>query len=130
FVKNGKTLASGVHFSGSVEVTATRVGGKAAQVTEMEAANAAKGVTNSITRSKSVLRHIFRDATGHVNPSTITSQSRFIRLFESVGNNPANLNPNVLTNFQRTVGGFQGYSQIFRNGEQVWVQTLNGKIIN
>ena len=27
-------------------------------------------------------------------------------------------------------GGFQGYSQTFRNGSQVWVQTRNGKIIN
>ncbi|MDF3819608.1 hypothetical protein P3G55_06840 [Leptospira sp. 96542] len=47
-----------------------------------------------------------------------------------VANNSANLNPNVLTNFQRTAGGFQGFSQTFRNGSQVWTQTLNGNIIN
>lgn len=76
-----------------------------------------------------MLGHIFRDAAGHVNPSTIASQDRFIRLFESVGNNPANLNPNVLTNFQRTMGGFQGYSQMLRNGKQVWVQRLMGKLL-
>ncbi len=92
--------------------------------------NAAKGVANTVTKSESVLGHIFRDATGHVNPSTVASQNRYISLFENVANNSANLNPNVLTDFQRTAGGFQGYSQIFRNGQQVWAQTLNGKIIN
>lgn len=51
-------------------------------------------------------------------------------MFESVGNNPANLNPNVLTNFQRSVGGFQGYSKTFSDGKQVWVQTFDGKILN
>jgi hypothetical protein len=91
---------------------------------------AAKTGTNTVTRSESVLGHIFRNDTGHVNPSTLTSQNRYINLFEKVGNNSANLNPNVLTNFQRNAGGFQGYSQIFRNGKQVWVQTLDGKIIN
>ncbi|MGN7787362.1 FG-GAP-like repeat-containing protein [Niabella sp. 22666] len=92
--------------------------------------SAAKGVTNTVTRSESVLGHIFRNASGHVNPSTVTSQGRYINLFEKVANNSANLNPNILTNFQRTAGGFQGFSQTFRNGSQVWTQTLNGKIIN
>jgi RHS repeat-associated protein len=92
--------------------------------------NAAKGGTNTVTRSESVLGHIFRDASGHVNPSTITSQNRYINLFEKVGNNATNLNPNVLNNFQRSAGGFQGFSQTFRNGKQVWVQTINGKIFD
>ncbi|WP_091507669.1 hypothetical protein [Flexibacter flexilis] len=86
--------------------------------------------TNIVTKSKSVLGHIFRNIVGHVNPSTVASQDRYIKLFEKVANNSANLNPNVLSNYQRTAGGYQGYSQIFRNGQQVWVQTLNGKIIN
>nr|WP_294860049.1 hypothetical protein [uncultured Fluviicola sp.] len=85
---------------------------------------------NTITRLESVLGHIFRDASGHVNPSTVASQNRFINLFENVANNSGNLNSNVLTNFQRTAGGFQGYSQVFRNGQQVWTHTLNGRIIN
>ena len=92
--------------------------------------SAAKAGTNIITRSQSVLGHIFRNALGHVNPSTVTSQGRYIKLFEKVANNSANLNPNVLTNFQRTAGGFQGFSQTFRNGKQIWTHTLNGKIIN
>jgi hypothetical protein len=53
---------------------------------------ATKGVTNAVTRSESVLGHIFRNAPGHVNPSTVASQNRYIKLFESVANNPANLN--------------------------------------
>jgi hypothetical protein len=90
----------------------------------------ARGVTNTVTKSESVLGHIFRDATGHVNPSTLTSQDRYIRLFENVANNSANINPNILTNFQKTGSLFQGYSQTFRNGSQVWVQTFKDKIIN
>jgi hypothetical protein len=90
---------------------------------------AAKTGTNTITRSKPVLGHIFRDAPGHVNPSTITSQNRYINLFESVGNNPLNLNRGVLNSYQQTVSGFQGYSQTFRNG-QVWIQVRNGNIFD
>ena len=88
------------------------------------------GVTNTVTKSESILGHIFRDARGHVNPSTVASQNRYISLFEEVANNPANLNSSVLNSFQRTAGGFKGYSKIYRNGQQVWTQTLYGKIIN
>lgn len=91
---------------------------------------AANGVTNTVNKSESVLRHIFRDAGGHVNPSTVASQNRYVSLFENVANNSANLDPNVLNNFQRSVGGYQGYSQTFRNGGQVWTQTFNGKIFD
>lgn len=111
-------------------VESMMVGGIATRGAMSAMGFAAKGVTNTVTRSESVLGHIFRKAPGHVNPSTVTSQGRYINLFEKVANNPANLNPNVLTNFQRTSGGFHGYSQTFRNGKQVWSQTLNGKIIN
>ncbi len=85
---------------------------------------------NTITRTKDVLGHIFRRTSGHVNPSTITSQNRYIELFEKVANEVNNLNPNVLSNYQRTSGGYEGYAKTFRNGQQVWVQTFNGKIIN
>lgn len=88
------------------------------------------GVTNTVTKSESSLGHIFRDATGHVNPSTVASQNRYISLFEEVANNPANLNSNVLNSYQRTAGGFKGYSKIYRNGQQVWTQTIDGTIFN
>jgi hypothetical protein len=91
---------------------------------------ATKEGINTLVRTKSALGHIFRGRVGHVNPLTVTSRNRYIRLFESVGNNSANLNYNVLSIFQRNSVGFQGYSKTFRNGKQVWVQTFNNKIIN
>ena len=89
---------------------------------------AAKGVSNTVTKSESVLGHIFRDAAGHVNPSTVASQNRYISLFENVANNPANLNQSILS--PRAIeNGVQGFTQSFKNG-QIWVQTKNGKIFN
>ena len=84
----------------------------------------------AVPRTKSVLGHIFRESEGHVNPTSIASQERYISLFEKVANTPGNLNPNVLTDYQRAAMGFKGFSQTFRNGTQVWTQTLRGKIIN
>ena len=76
--------------------------------------------------------HIFRNADGHVNPRTAASRRRFGRLFENVSSNPRNRNPAVLNNYQRANAhqGYVGYSQTFRGGGTVWVQTLNGIIIN
>jgi hypothetical protein len=89
---------------------------------------AAKGVTNTVTRSESVLGHIFRNAPGHVNPSTVASQNRYIKLFESVANNPANLNQSILAP-NAIKNGVQGFTQTFQNG-QIWVHTRNGKIFD
>lgn len=93
-------------------------------------AMATQRVLYTLPRTRDVLGHVFRDAIGHVNPSTQSSQNRYIQLFENVANNSGSLNPNVLTNYQRTMEGFKGFSQIFRNGKQVWVQTRNGIIEN
>jgi len=82
-----------------------------------------------VTKTPDVLGHIFRAKLNHVNPSTITSQDRYIKLFENVANNGIS-NPNVLNPYQRTVVGFEGFSQTFRNGKQVWTQTFDGKVIN
>jgi len=84
----------------------------------------------TISRTSALLGHIFRNAAGHVNPSSIATQSRYIQLFEKVANKAGNVNPNILSSFQRSTTGFQGFSQTFRNGQQIWVQTYNGKIIN
>ena len=84
-------------------------------------------IANSVPRTPSVLGHIFKNTEGHVNPATGASQGRFINLFERVANNPDNLNPNILSNFQRTNPGFQGFSQTYRNG-QVWVHVHRGRI--
>lgn len=90
--------------------------------------SASKGLTNTVTRSESVLGHIFRNAPGHVNPSTVASQNRYIKLFESVANNPSNLNQNILAP-NAIKNGVQGFTQTFKNG-QIWVHTRNGKIFD
>lgn len=73
----------------------------------------------------SKMGHIFRNAKGHVNPSTASSKARFIRLFEKVTSNPSNVNNNVLSNYQKSAMGFQGFSQVFRSGRQVWYSLIN-----
>ena len=78
--------------------------------------------------------HIFRDAEGHVDPSTLASQGRFARVFEQVGSNPANLRTDAvssgLTPPQGAAAGINAFTQVFRNGEQVWVLVRNNNIIN
>ena len=72
--------------------------------------------------------HIFRNSSGHVNPTTKASEDRYINLFENttISNN---INNNILGGFQRNNSSFIGYSKQYRNGE-VWVQTREGEIIN
>jgi hypothetical protein len=64
-----------------------------------------------------------------VNPATLTSKARYIKLFEHVANN-GTPNPNVLSAFQKSAGGFEGFSMTFRNGSQVWVQVKDGRIFD
>lgn len=78
--------------------------------------------------SKSVWNHIFRNAAGHVNPTNLSSQIRYYKLFQSVASNPANLVPTA--NASARMAGVQTFNQTFRNGNTVWVQSINGKIIN
>ncbi len=72
--------------------------------------------------------HIFRDTPGHVNPSTLASQGRYGRLFESVANNPANLRHGVLP-AAAEAAGVRVYTQNFAHG-QVWVMVRDNRIIN
>ena len=73
------------------------------------------------------LSHIFRNAAGHVNPQTATSQMRYLNLFSDVANNPANLVKT--TNAAAAQAGVQTFKKTYRNGE-VWVQVRGGKIFN
>jgi RHS repeat-associated protein len=82
-----------------------------------------------VPRTASVLGHIFKNAAGHVNPATLTSKARYIKLFEHVANN-GTPNPNVLSPFQKSAGGFEGFSMTFRNSSQVWVQVKDGRIFD
>lgn len=84
---------------------------------------------NRVQRTRDVLGHIFRNARGHVNPGTSTSQGRYLSLFEKVANNPRNLNPSIL-NADAASSGVNAFTQTFRNGKQVWVHSRNGRIFD
>lgn len=73
--------------------------------------------------------HIFRDAAGHVNPASATSQARYAEIFERVASNPANLRTGYPLPPGAAAAGIRVYTQIFRNG-QVWVWVRNGVIQN
>ncbi|MEM0940480.1 MAG: hypothetical protein AAGI25_11940, partial [Bacteroidota bacterium] len=83
-------------------------------------------VGKALVRSDA-LTHIFRNAAGHVNPQTATSQMRYLNLFSDVASNPANLVPTP--NAAAAQAGVQTFQQNFNNG-QVWVQVINGQIFN
>ena len=78
--------------------------------------------------------HIFRDADGHPNPSTLASQTRFIRLFERVSSDAANQRADAvavgLTTVQGAAVGIRAYTQVFNGGKQVWVLVRANTIIN
>jgi RHS repeat-associated protein len=78
--------------------------------------------------SESVLSHIFRDATGHVNPLTLTSRMRYFNLFENVASKSENIVPTV--NSAAQAAGKVTYNQVYRNGKTVWVEVVNGTIRN
>ena len=69
--------------------------------------------------------HIFKATLGHVKPSTLSSQMRFLRLFQKVASNPDNL---VQSLKMAADAGVQTFRQTFRSGRQVWVQVRNGRI--
>lgn len=76
------------------------------------------------------LGHIFRSAAGHVNPSTLASRSRLLRLFQDVASNPANRAAAGSLPTAASEAGVQLFTQTFRSGRQVWVQVRSGRIIN
>ncbi|MEO0901461.1 MAG: 3-coathanger stack domain-containing protein, partial [Bacteroidota bacterium] len=89
-----------------------------------------KGAINlfKYLRNPGALKHIFRNASGHVNPKTIESQNRYLNLFKSVASNSNNLVKT--TNAQKIQAGIETFHKTFRNGKQVWVETIGGKIAN
>jgi hypothetical protein len=74
--------------------------------------------------------HIFRDAPGHVHPTTAASRERFARLFERVASNPGNRLPDAPLPQQAAAAGVQVYAQTSRNGKQVWVYIRDRRILN
>lgn len=89
---------------------------------------------NCVDRAASVLGHIFRNSPGHINPGTIASRERFIRLFESVGSDAKNLRPDAVTagiiTQDAANAGVEAYTQVMRDGSQVWALVRNGIIFN
>jgi len=84
---------------------------------------------NLVTQTDNVLGHIFRDAAGHLNITSIASQKIYIKLFEKIANNTVNLNANILS-AEAMANGVKGYTKTFRNGSQIWVMVKDGKIFN
>ena len=74
--------------------------------------------------------HIFRDAPGHVYPTTAASRERYAHLFEQVASNPANQLPDAPLPQPAAVPGVQVHVQTQRNGKQVWVYLRDRRIIN
>jgi hypothetical protein len=74
--------------------------------------------------------HIFREAPGHVDPSTAASRERYARLFEHVASNPANRRLNPPLPQAAATAGVQVYVQTQRNGKQIWVYIRDRRIIN
>ena len=68
--------------------------------------------------NESQLKHIFRDADGHL-PDTLTNRN----LIEGVANNPKNY-------IGTDTNGTKWFAQIQPDGSQVWVRTYNGSITN
>jgi hypothetical protein len=74
--------------------------------------------------------HIFREAPGHVYPTTAASCERYARLFERVASNPANRRPNAPLPQAAAAAGVQIYIQTQRNGKHIWVYIRDRRIIN
>ena len=127
------TTAAGGIGARQVAVQTTAAASTATAATQATTQAASSGILrNVIPRTEDVPGHIFRNSKGHVNPSTATSQNRYINLFEDVANNANNVNSGVLSQYQRQAGTFTGYSQTFRSGQQVWAQVdaTTGRILN
>ncbi len=79
-------------------------------------------------KNPNALKHIFRNAPGHVNPTTVTSQNRYLKLFSSVASDTKNLVQT--TNAAKINANVKTFHRTFKSGKQVWVETINGKIVN
>lgn len=73
--------------------------------------------------------HIFREAPGHVYPTTAASRERYARLFEQVASNPANRRLNAPLP-RAAAAGVQVYVQTQRNGKHIWVYIRDRRMIN
>ncbi|WP_340077896.1 RHS repeat-associated core domain-containing protein [Leptobacterium sp. I13] len=111
--------------NGFAQTNGIRIQGGSGALGFVSGGGVSKGI--QFLRNPNVLKHIFRETPGHVNPQTITSQERYLKLFNSV------INPNNLvetTNASKVKAGVETYHKTFSNGKQVWVEAIKGKITN
>lgn len=74
------------------------------------------------------VNHIFRNAFGHVNPSSEGLKRAYAKLYEAVANNPSSFRPDLRGPDWLVNAGGKVYTQVV-NGYQVWVYVLpNGEI--
>ncbi len=71
--------------------------------------------------------HIFQKVSGHVAPRSNASRNRFIKLFQNVASNPANLRDDYRLPSGAKNAGIKVYTQNFNHG-QIWVYVRNGVI--
>lgn len=78
-------------------------------------------------------RHLFREASGHVNPASSTAQGWWAKLFERVASNPANLRADAvkagIITQEAANAGVQAFTWTASDG-QVWVIVRDGVIQN
>ncbi|GEM_PF-567915 len=127
--KNGNILDFGALFHDfAIPAMYSRGGGGLAAVGPL--ALAIRAEFNFAVRGE----HVFRTAAGHVNPATLSSQFRFVQLFQRVSARPANIRPDAvaarLMTRDAAAAGVSTYTQTMRNGSQVWVHVRNGEIVN
>src|SRR5699024_270803 len=120
FVQVGEHITSGFRFAGNVEVTASRIGSKVAQVAEMEAANVAKGIkaANGLKISR-FTKHGVNRAIGAFGRKGVKPEAILDAL-----KNPLKINNVVTDQFGRQSQRFIG-----RFGEVV-VNPQTGRIIS
>ena len=126
-VPQGTADAMDVGASGGVALAgaAALVGGGAAAT-----AVGTGGAGTAVSFDWSRAGHIFQATGGHVNPSTVASQERFARVFETVASNPANLRSNFPIPKDAAQAGVRAFTQVFQSGQQVWVYVRNGRIVD
>ena len=82
----------------------------------------------------SQLEHVFRDAPGHVNPSSAAGRKAWAEMFEAVASDGANLRRDAVDAGLITEGaakaGVQAFTKDLANGDQVWVTVRDGVIQN
>ena len=121
-VTAGLGLAAGAGLAASVGASAAA--GDAESTAEGAGADASSQVQFDWNRAA----HIFRNATGHVNPATNAEKEAYAKLFERVASNLENARPDFPLDPNAVRAGVKAFTEALDTGEQVWVYVRNGLI--